>query len=113
MAQGKVRVSHDLVFVDKKVIGRIERGFFTQRITNNHIFRIFNAKGIDVNVYERLKNECHSWRLIHKQTKQILSIPFSKIPIVAERRPTGSGIQYLVRLSDFNEDQPVLQAALL
>lgn len=101
-----------LVFVEKKVIGRIENGIFIQRITDRHVFRQQNTKGMDANVYYRLAPICHTWRLVFKHTKQILSLPFGKIPQVGQLIDTGAGQQYLVKFTDFNEDQAILQKAL-
>lgn len=102
----------DLVFVDKKVIGRIYDGVFVQKTTERHIFRELNAKGMDVDVHGRLAGRCHTWRLEFKDTKQVLTIPFAKIAQVGALVSTGAGAQYMVKLSDFNEDQVALQKTL-
>lgn len=107
------KAREDLVFVEKKVIGTIRDGVFVQRVTHRHIFREQNAKGMDLNVHYRLAGRCHTWQLIFKDTKQVLSIPFEKIAQVGTVASTGAGMQYLVKLSDFNEDQVALQKKLL
>jgi hypothetical protein len=106
------KANEDLVFVDKKVIGRIHDGVFVQKTTERHIFRELNAKGMDVDVHGRLAGRCHTWRLEFKDTKQVLAIPFAKIAQVGTLTSTGAGAQYLVKLSEFNEDRPVIQHAL-
>ncbi len=103
----------NLVFVDKQVIGRVEGGVFCQLITQRHIFRELNAKGIDASLFISLSRFCHSWQLTFRDTKQVLSIPFKKILLVGVKRGTGAGQQYLVKLEDFNNDIPVLQHRLL
>ena len=104
--------NENLVFVDNKVIGEIRAGVFVQRTTERHIFRELNAKGMDVDVHGRLAGRCDAWRLEFKDTGQILTIPFAKIAQVGILRSTGAGAQYLVKLSEFNEDRPVIQHAL-
>ncbi len=104
--------NENLVFVDNKVIGEIHAGVFVQRTTERHVYRELNAKGMDVNVHGRLAGRCDTWRLEFKDTKQVLTIPFAKIAQVGILRSTGAGAQYLVKLSEFNEDRPVIQHAL-
>jgi len=107
-----MRNEREPVFVDKKVVGYIEDGVFVQRVTDKHIFRQYNAKGIDADLYRRLRGSCHTWRLIFKNTGQVLSIPFDKIGAVGWEANTGAGKQRLVKLTDFNEDRPVVQRSL-
>lgn len=109
----KKKASPELVFVDGKVIGQLADGFFVQKTEERHIFRQNNTKGIDVNVHHRLAGRCEAWRLVFKDTKQILTIPFAKIAQVGTITATGAGAQYLVHLDDFNEEQVVLQERLL
>lgn len=107
-------MSKNPVFVDNRVVGSEEDGVFVQRITQKHIFIQENAKGIDVSLFQRLKNSCHTWRLVFKDTGQVLSIPFDKIEIVGnEREIPGAGRQIMVKLEDFNEDKPAVQKRLL
>lgn len=108
----KKKAGPELVFVDGKVIGRLEGGIFLQKTEERHIFRQNNTKGLDVNVWQRLNGRCTTWRLDFKDTKQVLSIPFEKISQVGKITSTGAGAQYLVHLDDFNEDQVVLQEKL-
>ncbi|MBA7623782.1 hypothetical protein ES703_31181 [subsurface metagenome] len=107
-----MRSDREPVFVDKMVVGYIEDGAFCQRVTDKHIFRQYNAKGIDANLFRRLRGSCHTWRLIFKKTGQVLSIPLEKIEAVGWETDTGAGKQLLVKLTDFNEDRPVIQKAL-
>ncbi len=102
-----------LVFVNHKPIGRIMKGVFIQMITRRHIFRLTNSKGIDESALIRVEHECHTWRLIFKDTKEILSIPVKKIRQVGKKEPHAAGIQYMVCLGDFNQDQPALQKAFI
>lgn len=101
------------VFVDGVVVGYSEKGVFWQRITERHIFRQYNAKGIDANLFERLRRVCHTWRLVFRDTKQVLSVPFDKIEVVGIKTDTGAGRQILVKLEDFNEEQVAMQKRLL
>ena len=101
------------IFVDRKVIGTLDNGVFTQRITARGIYRLTNSKGVDVSLYERLKGHCHTWRLYFKDTKQIISIPFDKIEVVGVKENTGAGVQYMVKLEDFNEEQAALQVKMI
>lgn len=111
--KGRVRVTDDLVFVDNKVIGRIDKGVFVQRITPKSIYRALNAKGIDEDVLLWLEKTCHTWRLIWKYTKEIISIPMNRIREVSIKKDTGAYVQHLVKLHLFNQDQPPLQKNLL
>lgn len=104
--------NENLVFVDNKVIGEVIDGIFVQRIYERHIFREYNAKGIDTNVHARLAGRCKAWRLEFKDTKQVLTIPFEKIAMVGKIVATGAGAQYLVKLTDFNEKRPAIQHGL-
>lgn len=101
------------VFVERKVVGQLFNGVFVQRVTDRHIFRQYNAKGIDVDLHHRLKPLCHTWRLVFKDTKRIISIPFEKIEKVGLRYGTGAGQQFLVGLDEFAEEQPALQPRLV
>ena len=103
----------ELVFVNGKCIGEIIDGVFPQKIYDKHIFRELNAKGMDINLHAALRGKCHTWRLIHQQTHQVLSIPYDKIEVVGVKRDTGSGPQYYVSLGDFNEDKPAIQVKMI
>ena len=107
-----VRSDGEPVFVNGRVIGKVIDGVFTQRITDRHIYKELNAKGMDINLHAALQGKCEIWRLIHKKTHQVLSIPYYKIEIVGIKRDTGSGPQYYVPLGEFNEDRPVVQKPL-
>ena len=109
----KRKASEDIVFIDNKVIGHVRDGIFVQKTSLRHVFRQTNSKGMDINVHGRLVGRCHRWRLEFTDTKQVLSIPFEKIAQVGVITSTGAGVQYLVHLADFNEDQVALQAKLL
>lgn len=113
LKKGQWMAAPNLVFVDKRVVGKKEDGTFLQRVSTRHIYRLFNAKGIDANLYQRLKIEgIHTWKLIFKETYQVLSISFEKIDIVGFSVP-ACGEQIMVKLADFNEDQKPLQEKLL
>ena len=101
------------VFVDATVVGRLRDGVFEQRITHRHIYRLYNAKGIDLGLYRQLEGRCHTWRLIFKDTAEVLSIPFADISKLAILQDTGAGPQYLVDLKHFTQDQPALQSRLI
>lgn len=104
----------NLVYIDDVPIGELRSGVFIQRVSQRHIYRRLNAKGMDVSLYFRLKQVCHTWTLIFMDTKQELSIPIGKIPKVAIRRKVGNaGEQFLVKLADFNKDRPEIQQPLL
>ncbi len=100
------------VFADGHVVGYVEDGVFYQRVTERHIFRQLNAKGIDISLYRQLRHRCHTWRLTFKDTRQVLSISFERIGAVGMERDTGAGSQIFVKLQDFDEDKPALQKRL-
>lgn len=104
-----------LVFVDQKVIGEIKDGWFVQKTTSRHIFRQYNSKGIEYDVFNRLLHEnVEGWKLIFTDTGQILSIALDFIPYHGILNPPHSaGYQYHVKLQFFDVDQPVLQKQLL
>lgn len=107
-------MQNELVYIDDVPIGRVVAGVFYQTVTPRHIYRRLNAKGIDVSLFFRLRQVCHTWQIIFTDTRQVLSIPFAKIPAVATKRKVGSaGEQFLVKLSDFNQERPVVQLPLV
>jgi hypothetical protein len=111
------RANEWLVFVDGRPIGEIIRGWFTQKTTKRHIFRELNSKGIEYDVYQRLRlfenGKVLGWRLIFKDTKEILAIPLERIPEVGILNPPHSaGNQYHVKMQYFNVEQPALQKEL-
>lgn len=103
------------VWAGDRVVGIIENGVFIQQITRRHIYWAMNAKGLDVHVYTHLQGQCHTWRLVFTDTKQVLSIGMEKVKIVGVKRDLGprAGIQYMVKLADFSEEQTTLQGSLL
>ena len=101
------------LYVNATVVGFLRDGVFEQRITRRHIFRLYNAKGIDLGLYRQLEGRCHTWRLIFKDTAEVLSIPFADIPKLGILQDTGAGPQYLVALNHFTQDQPALQSRLI
>lgn len=110
----QVNIDTGKVWVERQVIGDYADGVFTQRIGPRSIYQQLNAKGIDVSLFKHLKLiGCHTWRLIHRQTHQILAISLDKVSVVGEVQDTGSGQQILVRLADFNEERAALQARLI
>jgi len=100
------------VFIDDIVIGYIEDHTFTQRVLQRHIFRRFNAKGIDAGLYKRLRAQCSLWRL-QLETGEVLEIPFYLIPQVGFEYDTGAGLQILVKLKDFKVEQKPIQKRLM
>lgn len=103
----------ELVFVNGKRIGKIIDGIFPQFISDRHIFRELNAKGMDINLHAALRGKCQVWQLHHEKTGQVLSILFDKIRQVGIKKDTGAGVQYMVPLAEFNEERPVVQARLI
>jgi len=102
------------VFVNGVVIGFLKDDVFTQHITQRHIFRKYNAKGMDLALYRALAARyCDTWRLQFKDTGQVLSIPFDDIARVGHDTDTGAGIQIMVKLSDFAEQRAPIQEHLL
>lgn len=113
MFTGHFEIMREKVFVRNKCVGDLVDGVWEQRITDRHIYRVLNAKGMDVNLHLALQGKCHTWRLRHKQTGQVLSIPFVNIEILGTKVDTGAGVQYMVALSDFTEQEPVKQARMI
>ena len=104
----------DLVFVNKRVVGRMDGRVFVQEITARHIFRQEQAKGMDKFVHRELKGRCDTWRLIFQDTKQVLEIPFGEIEKVKlTRLGRGAGEQYLVPLARFQEIRAIMQTKLI
>jgi len=102
------------VFVNGVVIGFLKDGVFTQHITQRHIYRRYNAKGMDLALYRGLAARyCDTWQLHFKDTGQVLSIPFDEIARVGHDTDTGAGIQIMVKLSDFTQEQAALQEHLI
>ena len=102
-------------FIDGKVVGQLENGVFTQTIYTRHIYRRFNAKGMDVRLHHALKGKCYKWRLIFGDTKQVLSIPYDRIELSGKRDNPKGGIvdQIFVPLELFDEDRVESQKRLL
>lgn len=101
-------------FVGNKVVGFLENGIFYQLITSRHIFRRYQAKGMDPILHRTLKGKCYLWQLTFEDTKQVLSIPFDKIEKVGfEVNTKGAGKQIMVKLKYFEEETKPLQKQLL
>ena len=101
-------------FVGNKVVGLLENRVFYQLITTRHIYRRYQAKGMDAILHRTLQGKCYLWRLKFEDTGQVLSIPFDKIQKVGfEVTTKGSGRQIMVRLKDFEEETKPLQRQLL
>lgn len=101
-------------FVGNKVVGSLENRIFYQLITTKHIYRRYQAKGMDTILHRMLKGKCYLWRLKFEDTGQVLSIPFDKIQKVGfEVTTKGAGKQIMVRLKDFDEETKRPQRQLL
>ena len=102
-------------FVDGKVVGQLDNGVFFQRIQTRHIYRRFNAKGIDKRLHQALKGKCREWRLEFEDTKQVISIPYDRIAISGFEHNPGGGIpiQIMVKLQYFDEIKPSSQRRLI
>jgi len=106
-------MSQEKVFVKDRFIGLVSDGIFPQNITDRHIYRRLNAKGMDLDLHQTLKGRCHTWRLTHMKTGKVLEIDFNKIEIVGQRVDFGQiGRQYMVPLSEFTEARPEIQRRL-
>lgn len=100
-------------FVNNKVVGFLESRVFYQLITTRHIYRRYQAKGMDTILHRTLKGKCYLWRLKFEDTGQVLSIPFDKIQKVGfEVTTKGAGKQIMVKLKDFEEETKPLQKQL-
>jgi len=101
-------------FVDKRVVGFLDNRVFHQDITARHIFRQYQAKGMDMSLYRALKGKnCKIWELRFQDTKQVLAISFDQMEKVGFEVNTGSGKQMMVRLKEFSEKEEAKQRHLL
>ena len=101
-------------FVDGKVVGDLDNGVFFQRIQRRHIYRVMNAKGMDVGLHRALRGKCRTWRLEFDDTKQVLEIPYARIEVSGKLMPVkGAGIQWMVKLKYFDELVPSIQRRLI
>lgn len=102
-------------FVDGKVVGQLDNGVFFQRIQPRHIYRRYNAKGIDKRLYDSLKGNCRVWRLEFEDTKRVIQIAYDRIELSGFSVHIGTGIpdQILVPLHLFDEVKPVAQARMI
>jgi hypothetical protein len=102
-------------FVDGQVVGTLENGVFEQVIYSAHIYRRFQAKGMDVHLHQALQGKCRLWRLRFGDTGQVISIPFERIEqagfIFSPGK--GSGRQIMVKLKLFDEETPVMQRRMI
>ena len=103
------------VFVDGTVVGQLDDGVFKQVIYPRHIYRVRNAKGMDVGLYESLKGRCSRWMLTFGDTLKVLSIPFPDIEIFGKKMKPGKNMepQYMVPLTKFNQEQTELQRRMM
>ena len=104
-----------LYYAGNRVVGELRDGVFEQNIKSRHIYRAKNAKGMDLWVHRALRGYCELWRIIFKDTHQVLSIPYDKIELVGTAADPGGGIgvQIFVKLEDFDEENPATQMRLL
>lgn len=101
-------------FVDGKVVGQLDNGVFYQRITQHHIYRVLNAKGMDFYLHRSLRGKCHKWLLEFEDTGQRIEILFALIEQVGiKRQLNGVGIQYMVPLKEFDVVRPVMQVKMI
>ncbi len=100
-------------FVNGKVVGQLENGVFFQRVHRRHIYRVMNAKGMDVGLHKALRGKCRLWR-IEFEDKQTLEIEYKRIEISGKLRPIkGAGMQWMVRLDLFDELTPATQRRMI
>jgi len=102
------------LFVKGQVVGTLNRGVFEQRISSKHIYRRYQAKGIDQVLHRELRGLCHLWRLRFADTGRVLSIPFARIEQVGiQHAPPKAGRQIMVKLEYFDEEAPIMQKRML
>ena len=100
-------------FVNGRVVGSLENGVFFQRVQRRHIYRVLNAKGMDVGLHRQLRGKCRLWR-IEFEDHQTLEIEYKRIEISGKLRPiTGAGLQWMVPLKYFDELVPATQKRML
>lgn len=100
-------------FVNGKVVGQLENGVFFQRVQRRHIYRVLNAKGMDINLHRQLRGKCRLWR-IEFDDHQVLEIDYKRIEMSGILRPVkGAGMQWMVRLDYFDELKPATQRRML
>jgi len=100
-------------FVNGKVVGSLENGVFFQRVQRWHIYRVLNAKGIDVGLYKQLRGKCRLWR-IEFEDHQTLEIEYKRVEISGVIRPIpGAGLQWMVPLKLFDELTPATQRRMI
>jgi len=92
-------------FVAGKVVGFLEEGIFTQRVGARHIFRRYNAKGMDPDLYKTLRmKRCHTWRL-ELDTGEVLTLPLNNVVRFGiEVNTHGAGKQIMVPLRYFTQE---------
>ena len=102
-------------FVDGKVVGQLEGDVFFQRIYSKHIYRRFNAKGIDLGLFKQLRGKCRLWRIHFEDTGQEISIPYDRIALSGFEHDPGGGVprQIMVKLRYFDEEKPACQRRML
>lgn len=102
-------------FVKGQVVGMLENGIFEQVIYSAHIYRRYQAKGLDYQLHRALKGKCRLWRLRFGDTGQVLSIPFERIEQVGipVQCGKGAGRQIMVKLEYFDEETEVMQRRLI
>jgi len=101
------------VYLDNRVIGKLEGDAFVQRITRRHIYKRYAAKGMDLSIYWMLKGTCRYWKLVFTDSGEELTIPFHQIATVGFEVSTGVGKQLMVKLKDFGGIKPLEQARMM
>ena len=100
-------------FVNGKVVGQLENGVFFQRVQRRHIYRVLNAKGMDIGLHRQLRGKCHLW-CIEFDDHQTLEIEYKRIEISGVIRPIkGAGMQWMVPLKYFDELTPATQRRMI
>ena len=100
-------------FVNGRVVGSLENGVFFQRVQRRHIYRVLNAKGMDVGLHRQLRGKCRLWR-IEFEDHQTLEIEYKRIEISGKLRPiTRAGLQWMVPLKYFDELVPATQRRMI
>ena len=91
------------MFVGNRVVGALEDGVFEQVITYRHVYRRELAKGMDINLHRALKGQCRIWKLIFRDTGEVLTIPFERIELSGYKvKAGGVGEQWMVKLEYFD-----------
>ncbi len=101
-------------FIEGKVVGDLDQGVFFQRIYTRGIYRLLNAKGMDIRLHRALRGKCRLWRLEFGDTHQVISIPYPRIELSGVRKtPKGLVEQIFVPLQYFDEERVATQKRMI